>query len=289
MEWPELANALHGLGAGARVAEIGTGHGALFAYLLELLRVSRQWRLATVDIAPEPVAAALHRIGDLPKRYRSRVTAIQRDATELARDPAFHGRFSIVCSSALLSALPLAKPWAAGEILRACRDLLCPGGMLFIEDYLPLPPARPLQPSTPLPSAGQPAGSPAGAGRPGPTVAPEVARALWRLDKAVAELAGLAHYVEVPPEWVASRLGELGFGEVRVSMDERQEMRGGEELAAYLRLPAERPGALDPSLWLALDRYRRDLLALAASEGLAQWSGSYRVSARLPVRASCAP
>ncbi len=275
MEWPELSKAVAALSGPAEVIEVGTGRGALFSYLVDLLAAGRgNWRLITIDLARGPVDSATAKVRTMPGPVRNRLRAIQADVLRLAADPAYQSRFSLICASALLSAVPLARPWGVGDVLRACRDMLAPGGMLFLEDYLPLPPASQIS-AVPIAA---PAGTPVAAA--GPTGAADVARALWRWYKAVAELCGLPHYTEVPPGWLVARLGELGFDRVRVSMDERQEQRGGEELWEYLREPVSSPPALDERLWMALDRYRRDLLARTAASGLVQWSGAYRVSAR---------
>lgn len=268
MQWPDLEAALSVLGPAADVLEVGTGHGAMFGRLLGLLRQGARWRLTTIDADAAAVDAAQARVAALPAGIRRRVTARRSEIVDFASagaSGASGAPFHVVIASALLSAVPLVRPWGLLDVLAAMSALVAPGGMLFLEDYLPL-------------AAPETAAAPAACGD-GQTAAIATA-ALWRLYKAIAELSGTAHYQEVPPAWVAARLGDLGFGDVQVSTDERRQRRAPEELAGLVAQTVKRPAAIEEGLWFALDRCRRaQLEAIAAAGGLVQWSGWYRIRA----------
>jgi len=258
--WPDLDLALRGVGRldpPAEVLEAGTGQGGMLSYLLELLAQSRStWRLTTVDVSPSAAEAARRRIGRLPSSLAARVTVTCEDVVNVSLRAG--AAYDVVVASALLSAVPLHRPFAQERVLASLARLVRPGGRLFVEDYLPL-----AYPSGPTGDPADPA---------------ETARALWRLDQAVAVLAGRPHYAEIPAAEVRQRLREMGF-DVEVSLDERQAGRSDEALLGVMRSSMERPVHLDEALWAALDRYRRRLLATIADTGLVQWSGWYRLSA----------
>jgi SAM-dependent methyltransferase len=272
--WPELEERVGALGPEGRILEAGTGRGALLTYLLDLLEegghrspAPRLPKLVSADIDPAAVSAARNLLARRGAAVRSAVQLVEADITELVRRPG--PRFSLLVTSAFLSAVPLWDKFGLDRVLAAFRQALLPGGRLLIEDYLPLKPP-----------------TPAGL----PPDAAELARRLWRLDRAAAELNGAPHHEELPPSWLAGRLKAHGFANVSWVFDERQQPRSDDTLAEVLQAaPRSRPAAVDPALWLALDRYRRDLYAQISRQGLTQWSGSFRMSAMTPVSVSTEP
>jgi len=266
MDWPQLDGLIAALPAEAAVLEVGTGHGALLGYLLSLLGSGGRFRLTTIDSSPDAATAAMARLGSTAAAVRQRVTVKQADVVDFAAAPAHIASYPLVVASALLSAVPLTRAWSLDDVVLSLAVLVKPGGTLLLEDYLPLAPSS---------TAGA-----AGNGQADTLAAARAARELWRWYKAVAELDGLPHYEEVPPAWVRKRLLEHGFCAVEVSTDERQVSRGLDDLRVLDAERLARPESIDPALWFALDRYRRDRLrVLADAGGLVQWSGWYRIRA----------
>jgi len=255
MEWPELESAVTSLASGATILELGTGQGSMFRYLAGLLARNPGCSLLTLDADPRAAEGARRHLRTLPPVLRQRISAVSAEIVDWAGSQ--RSSCHLVVASAFLSAVPLTRPFGLDEVIEAIGTLLLPSGMLFLEDYLPLPP----------PGLSAEAGS--------------WACALWRWYKALAELAGLPHHVEWPPSWVAARLRERGFTCIRWVADERQPIRSDASWQAVVggQCPGRPPG-IDDGLWFALDRYRRDLEARIGRCGLVQWSGSYRLRAR---------
>jgi SAM-dependent methyltransferase len=235
--------------------EVGTGQGSMLSYLIGLLGSSRSITLTTVDIDPQACARARERLSARRHSLRSRVEVVQADVVDWA--PAEQGVFGLAVASALLSAVPLARPFGTEPVLEAIGTALRSGGLLFLQDYLPLPPP----------------GSQAGAAA--------LASAIWRWHKAVAELSGIPHYAELPVQWVSAALELRGFTDIRWVADDRRVPRSASCCGALLSEEGPtRQHCLDEAIWSAMDRYRRDLLRKLAEQGLVQWSGSYRLTAR---------
>jgi len=254
--WSRLATQLADLPAGAAVLEVGTGGGALFGYLLDLLdRPGASWRLVTADCSAAACAAARARLASHP-RVAAKVQVIHADVVEMACG-GLPGGFDIVVASALLSAVPMASRWSQDRVIAALAGQVAVGGWLLVEDYLPLAPPGSLTVS-----------------------AQATAQDLWRLHKALAELAGGRHYEELSPKYVADRLCEAGLQIVECGVDERLLPRPLDLGELFEHGGGRRPEGLDPVLWAALDRYRRDLVRRLGTEGAVQWSGWFRLVAR---------
>lgn len=254
--WPRLGTLLAGLPAGATVLEVGTGGGAFFSHLLDLLdRPNASWRLVTADCSAAACASARERLASRPRLARE-VDIIHMDVAEMVPGGSSRG-FDIVVASALLSAVPVASRWSQDRVIAALAGQVGAGGWLLVEDYLPLAPPGSLA-----------------------TSASSTAQDLWRLHKALAALAGRRHYEELGPRYVVDRLGEAGLQVVECGVDERLLPRSL-DLEELLELGGgRRPDGLDPALWAALDRYRRDLVRRLGCEGAVQWSGWFRLVAR---------
>ena len=107
--------------AGAKVADIGCGHGVLSALLL-VDHPDR--RIVGVDPDPRKIAWARASVGRLPNTH-----FLVGTAEDLAR--AEPGSFDAVVVTDVLYLLPV-DAWAG--FLRTCRTLLAPGGRLLLKE-----------------------------------------------------------------------------------------------------------------------------------------------------------
>ena len=105
---------------GARVADVGSGRGALTLPLAEA--VGPQGRVDAVDQSGEMVRFLTQTVADLPQ-----VQVTQADATELPHPP-----YDVVAASLVLFFLP--DPTA---VLRTWREALRPGGQVGITTFAP--------------------------------------------------------------------------------------------------------------------------------------------------------
>jgi ubiquinone/menaquinone biosynthesis C-methylase UbiE len=105
---------------GARVADVGSGRGALTLPLAEA--VGPEGHVDAVDQSGEMVRLLTETVADLPQ-----VRVVQADATELPQPP-----YDVVAASLVLFFLP--DPVA---VLRAWREALRPGGQVGITTFAP--------------------------------------------------------------------------------------------------------------------------------------------------------
>lgn len=163
-----------------RILDAATGSG------MTTLEIAKRVRGKVISVDINPLKTAEKRIRDA--NLTSKVEFLKGNLAKM--DFLDENSMDAIVSHATLSSIPTETPFMLVNVFKEFFRVLKPNGILLVIDYYPLNKVMVK------------------------SKADEIAQEAWRVYKAVCELLGDYHHVELPPEWVCETMTDVGFKDV---------------------------------------------------------------------------